>query len=147
LPVLAGIGDALVHSLAAVHPVLEQLIEPSLIDGLTGGASDARGIELPCQYCCRVAREEPLEDHSDDGSLALLEEELSVLDPEPNGTVPPIHMPFFREPRNLSLMRSPITSHSNCAKESRMLSVSLPLGVPSAATTPGWRAIRGHRLV
>jgi hypothetical protein len=47
----------------------------------------------------------------------------------PNGTVPPIHMPFFREARNLSLMRSPITSRSNCAKESRMLSVSLPIEV------------------
>src|SRR5438046_2539433 len=34
-------------------------------------------------------------------------------------------MPFLREAANLSRMRSPMISRSNCAKESRMLSVIL----------------------
>ena len=38
-------------------------------------------------------------------------------------------MPFLREAANLSLMRSPITSRSNCAKESKMLSVKRPSDV------------------
>ena len=38
-------------------------------------------------------------------------------------------MPFLREAANLSRMRSPMTSRSNCAKESRMLSVSRPIEV------------------
>ena len=38
-------------------------------------------------------------------------------------------MPFLREAANLSRMRSPITSRSNWAKESRMLSVSRPIEV------------------
>jgi len=38
-------------------------------------------------------------------------------------------MPFFRDAANLSRMRSPITSRSNWAKLSRMLSVSRPIEV------------------
>src|SRR4051794_24211726 len=45
----------------------------------------------------------------------------------PSGGYPPIHMPRARDARNLSRMRSPITSRSNWAKESRMLSVSRPM--------------------
>ncbi len=36
-------------------------------------------------------------------------------------------MPFLREAANLSRMRSPVTSRSNCANESRTLSVSRPI--------------------
>ena len=36
-------------------------------------------------------------------------------------------MPRAREAANLSRMRSPITSRSNCAKLSRMFSVSRPM--------------------
>ena len=43
--------------------------------------------------------------------------------------MPPIHMPRAREAANLSRMRSPITSRSNWAKLSRMLSVSRPIDV------------------
>src|SRR5512147_2155798 len=38
-------------------------------------------------------------------------------------------MPFRREAANLSRMRSPMTSLSNCAKLSRILSVSRPIDV------------------
>ena len=38
-------------------------------------------------------------------------------------------MPLRREAANLSRIRSPITSRSNWAKESRMLSVSRPMQV------------------
>ena len=38
-------------------------------------------------------------------------------------------MPFCREAATLSRMRSPITSRSNWAKESRILSVSRPIEV------------------
>ena len=47
----------------------------------------------------------------------------------PSGESPPIHMPFFLEAAILSLMRSPVTSRSNWAKERRTLSVSLPIEV------------------
>ena len=41
--------------------------------------------------------------------------------------MPPIHMPLRRLAANLSRIRSPITSRSNWAKLSRMLSVSRPM--------------------
>src|SRR4051794_22155714 len=45
----------------------------------------------------------------------------------PSGGYPPIHMPRARDALNLSRMRSPITSRSNWANESKMLSVSRPM--------------------
>src|SRR3979409_2074791 len=41
--------------------------------------------------------------------------------------MPPIHMPFFLEAATLSRMRSPVTSRSNWAKESRTFRVSRPM--------------------
>jgi len=38
-------------------------------------------------------------------------------------------MPLAREAANLSRMRSPASSRSNCANESRMFNVSLPIEV------------------
>src|SRR3954447_6088795 len=43
--------------------------------------------------------------------------------------MPPIHMPFCFEAAILSRMRSPVTSRSNCAKESSTFRVSRPRGV------------------
>ena len=45
------------------------------------------------------------------------------------GTLPPIHMPFWRDALILSRTLSAMTSRSNWAKESRMLSVSRPIEV------------------
>src|SRR5437588_13096529 len=47
----------------------------------------------------------------------------------PSGGTPPIHIPFFFEAAILSRMRSPMTSRSNCAKDSRTLRVKLPIEV------------------
>src|SRR5271167_3140615 len=47
----------------------------------------------------------------------------------PIGTVPPIQIPLRLEAATLSRMRSPITSRSNCANDSRTLRVSLPIEV------------------
>ena len=43
------------------------------------------------------------------------------------GTTPPTQSPFFLEAAILSLMRSPVTSRSNWAKDSSTLRVSLPM--------------------
>ena len=43
--------------------------------------------------------------------------------------MPPIHMPWPLLAAILSRMRSPVTSRSNCANDSRMLSVSRPIDV------------------
>src|SRR6218665_2515900 len=45
------------------------------------------------------------------------------------GGTPPNHMPLALLAASLSRMRSPVTSRSNCAKDSRMLSVSRPIEV------------------
>src|SRR6202795_2566403 len=47
----------------------------------------------------------------------------------PNGTKPPIHIPFCLEAAILSRIRSPVTSRSNCAKDSSTLSVRRPIDV------------------
>src|SRR5947208_12176711 len=47
----------------------------------------------------------------------------------PSGGTPPIHIPFFFEAAILSRMRSPMTSRSNCAKDSRTLRVKRPIDV------------------
>src|SRR6202035_5909185 len=47
----------------------------------------------------------------------------------PNGTKPPIHIPFCLEAAILSRIRSPVTSRSNWAKDSRTLSVRRPIDV------------------
>src|SRR6516164_744981 len=44
----------------------------------------------------------------------------------PSGGTPPIHMPFFFEAAILSRMRSPMTSRSNCAKDSSTFKVKRP---------------------
>src|SRR5450759_5030955 len=41
--------------------------------------------------------------------------------------MPPIHMPFFLDAATLSRIRSPVTSRSNWAKDSRTFSVSRPM--------------------
>ena len=43
--------------------------------------------------------------------------------------MPPIHMPFFLEAAILSRIRSPVTSRSNCAKDSSTFNVSRPIEV------------------
>src|SRR5215469_3795621 len=47
----------------------------------------------------------------------------------PSGGTPPIHIPFLFEAAILSRMRSPMTSRSNCAKDSRTLRVKRPIEV------------------
>src|SRR5208283_924209 len=47
----------------------------------------------------------------------------------PSGGTPPIHMPLRLEAAILSRMRSPVTSRSNCANESRTFSVRRPIEV------------------
>src|SRR5712672_1502186 len=47
----------------------------------------------------------------------------------PSGGTPPIHMPLRLEAAILSRMRSPVTSRSNWAKESKTFSVSRPIKV------------------
>ena len=42
---------------------------------------------------------------------------------------PPIHQPFFFDAAILSRMRSPVTSRSNCAKESRTFNTKRPMEV------------------
>jgi hypothetical protein len=49
-------------------------------------------------------------------------------DSQPTGD-PPVHFPFRRAADILSRVRSPISSLSNCANESRMFSVSRPSDV------------------
>src|SRR6202035_158287 len=47
----------------------------------------------------------------------------------PSGTKPPIHIPLRLEAAILSRIRSPVTSRSNWAKDSRTLSVKRPIEV------------------
>ena len=47
----------------------------------------------------------------------------------PSGGTPPIHMPLRLLAAILSRMRSPVTSRSNWAKDSRMLSINRPIEV------------------
>ena len=47
--------------------------------------------------------------------------------PCPIGTLPPIQRPFFLEAAILSLIRSAVTSLSNCAKLRSMFRVSRPM--------------------
>ncbi|MEN9490677.1 MAG: hypothetical protein RJA63_1126 [Pseudomonadota bacterium] len=47
----------------------------------------------------------------------------------PSGTGPPIHMPLALLAANLSRMRSPVTSRSNCAKDSSTFSINRPIDV------------------
>ena len=60
----------------------------------------------------------------------------------PSGRRPPIHMPLARDAANLSRIRSPITSRSNWADESRMLSVSRP--EPLSSLQRFWRGWQTH---
>ncbi len=46
-----------------------------------------------------------------------------------SGSGPPIHIPLALLAAILSRMRSPVTSRSNCAKDSRTLSISRPIEV------------------
>src|SRR6266849_3549187 len=47
----------------------------------------------------------------------------------PSGTRPPIQIPLRLEAAILSRMRSPVTSRSNCANESKTFSVRRPIEV------------------
>src|SRR6266436_1171573 len=47
----------------------------------------------------------------------------------PSGGTPPIHIPLRLEAAILSRMRSPVTSRSNCAKDSSTLRVRRPIEV------------------
>ena len=48
------------------------------------------------------------------------------------GELPPIHMPFFLEAANLSRIRSPVTSRSNCANDKSTLSICV-FAIPASA--------------
>lgn len=61
---------------------------------------------------------------------------------DPSGGAPPIHMPLALEAAILSQMRSAVSSRSNCANESSMLSVCRPKRCHSALVDPR----PGHRI-
>jgi hypothetical protein len=71
---------------------------------------------------------------------------------KPSGTKPPIHMPFLRDAANLSRMRSPITSRSNWAKDSRTEDFEAEIAalsgrlVHQGEANPGCRPTRLIRL-
>ena len=129
--VLARIARALVHRLAEVDPVVEQLVEVALVDRpaalacVTPSAS-----QLPRQHRRRADPDEPLEDRCGRSPPRPLDH--AACGPRRRSRAArcrPSTCPCCRDAANLSRMRSPITSRSNWAKESRMFSVSRPIEV------------------
>ena len=47
--VLAGVGDALVHGVADVDPVVQDLIEDALVEQLTVAVCGSRDDQFSCQ--------------------------------------------------------------------------------------------------
>ena len=104
------------HGLAAIGAVVEQLVEVALLD---------RRPVLPvmpsARSCAHRVGAGPASTNSSKtrrtraASVSLTTSLRSRIE-YPSGTLPPIHIPRALEAANLSRMRSPITSRSNCAK-------------------------------
>src|SRR5207248_5840804 len=77
-------------------------VSPAVLDGVRGRQPFARAVD---QQACEQARCHGA------------------------GGLPPIHMPFFLEAAILSRIRSPVSSRSNCAKDSKTLRVRRPIDV------------------
>src|SRR5215467_835277 len=69
------------------------------------------------------------EDRANGFRLVVNDEELAVLCPIPERRHPAHPHPFLFDAAILSRMRSPMTSRSNCAKDSRTLRVKRPIEV------------------
>src|SRR5215211_4811137 len=78
--VLTRIGCALVHGLAHVDPVVEQLVEISFVDQLAALAGNAFGSERVHQHGCRAYLGETFENHPNDGGLAVVHHQLTGVD-------------------------------------------------------------------
>ena len=78
--VLAGIGGALVHRLADIDPVVEELVDVALVDQLAPLGPDILGPQRADQLGGRAELDEPLEDHPDGRGLGLVDDQLAVLD-------------------------------------------------------------------
>jgi hypothetical protein len=77
----------------------------------------------------RPTRDEIREDAPDQFGLDFIDDQPPILDAYPRGNGPPIHIPLALLAAILSRMRSPVTSRSNWAKDSRTLSISRPIEV------------------
>ena len=77
---LARIGRALVHRLADVDPVVEQLVDVALVDGLALLAANAFRPQCARQRGGGTDLHEALEDHSDGRGFGLVDDQLAVLD-------------------------------------------------------------------
>jgi len=74
--------------------------------------------------------EEPLKDRPNELGIDVVDDQLPVFDLVSQAAPShPIHIPRLRDAANLSRMRSPITSRSNWANDSRMFNVSRPIDV------------------
>src|SRR6516162_1787421 len=138
--VFARIGLSLVDDLAAVGTVPQHQVERPTREWLAANrpirgtrprlAFASLGVELFLQQPHRAEFGIAAKDRAHEFGLAVDDDQLAVLRPRyPSGGTPPIHIPFFFEAAILSRMRSPMTSRSNCAKDSRTLRVSRPIEV------------------
>ena len=73
-PMLAGIGNALVHGLADVDPVVQQLVEETLVDQLAAARPDALGSERPSESRRRADLQETLEDQAHGLRFAVVDD-------------------------------------------------------------------------
>ena len=112
------------HRARPARSTERRLAEPSVRALLTMPAASSSSLSAR-RLQLRIAPE----DVPDRLGLGLVDDELAVRDVVAERRVPPIHMPFCLEAAILSRMRSPVTSRSNWAKESSMLSVSRPMEV------------------
>src|ERR1700757_1245324 len=136
---LTRMGLLLVDDLASMDPVLQHQIERAAGEWLAAAqttrcarpqlALDAVGVQLVLQQPDRAEFGITAKDEAHGFRLAFDDDELAVLCPIPERRHAPIHIPFFFEAAILSRMRSPMTSRSNCAKDSSTLRVKRPIEV------------------
>src|SRR4051812_46948156 len=78
--VLAGIGGALVHGIANVGPVLEQLVKYAFIDCLAVPVTDAFLPEFMGEKGGRLQDQKSLEDRADRRGVRLVHYQLAIRD-------------------------------------------------------------------
>src|SRR5688572_24350941 len=74
--VLTGIGYALVDGLAHVDPVVEQLVDVSLVDQLALLPSGILCSQFAHQFGCRADLDEPLKYHPNGRGLGFVDDQL-----------------------------------------------------------------------
>lgn len=100
--------------------------DPSGLGHIVAGG-ELQPIKLALDVAHAAVLEVKVEDFTDLGRLGFIDGKGPIVGAVALGTKPPIQSPFFLEAAILSRIRSPVTSRSNWAKDSKTFSVSRPI--------------------